>query len=440
MKSCPILLFLIMSVIVTSYDFKINDSTDPMKYGPSVVELRMTQGRYRLFVNGEEFWVKGAGCEFGPCDLVKLHGGNSFRTWRVDNGISTGREILDQAWENGLMVMMGLDVARERHGFDYNDEAEVARQLENIKRDVIELKDHPALLGWGIGNELNHGYTNKKVWNAVNDIAKMIKEVDGNSVVTTMLAGIGQDEVEYIRDNCPSLDFISIQMYGDIINLEQRLAEAGYDGPYLVTEWGATGHWEVPATDWGSPIEQSSSEKADAIRIRYEKAILSDPANCLGSYVFLWGQKQERTPTWYGLFTENGEKTEAVNVMEYLWTGKWPEQMTPRILNAEIINKGGRFDNVMLEEQSFYSAVIEVEYPGDGKISARAEILPEPVELSDGGDFEQRPQAIDGLIESATPNEIVFRSPSQKGAYRLFIYITDDNFNTGTINIPFLVI
>ncbi len=439
MKYSPILSLLILSFIGISCNYNLNAEEDPMKFGPSFVELKKTEGRYRLFVNGEEFFVKGAGCEFGPCDLVALHGGNSIRTWRVDNGVSTGREVLDQAWENGLMVMMGLDVARERHGFDYDDEAAVAMQLENIKKDVLELKDHPALLGWGIGNELNLMYTNKRVWDAVNDIARMIKEVDGNSVVTTMLAGIGRDEVEYIRDNCPYLDFISVQMYGDIVNLEQRLAEAGYDGPYLVTEWGATGHWEVATTHWGSPIEQSSAEKADAIRTRYEKAILSDPKNCLGSYVFLWGQKQERTPTWYGLFTEKGEKTEAVNVMEYLWTGRWPEQIAPRISDAEIKGMGGRYDNVELEKGNLYSAIVGVNHPGGGNLTARAEIIPEPEELSDGGDFEQRPESIRGLVLSATPEEVVFRSPSQKGAYRLFIYISDNYSNTGTINIPFLV-
>lgn len=433
------LYILIISFITVSFNYGTENNKNQVKNGPSFVELRNTGGKYRLYVNGEEFYVKGAGCEFGPCDLVALHGGNSIRTWRVNNGVNTGREVLDMAWENDLMVMMGLDVARERHGFDYNDKAEVARQLENIKRDVLELKDHPALLGWGIGNELNHGYTNKKVWDAVNDIARMIKDVDGNHVVTTMLAGIGRDEVEYIRDNCPHLDFISIQMYADIINLEQRLSDAGYDGPYLVTEWGATGHWETPLTDWGSPIEQSSNEKAEAIRERYEKAILSDPVNCLGSYVFLWGQKQERTPTWYGLFTEQGEKTGAVNVMEYLWTGKWPDQMAPKILNAEIKGKGGRFDNIRLEKNALYSAVTEVKYPDGGQIIARAEILPEPSELSDGGDFEQRPRKISGLVVSSTPEEVVFRSPSRKGAYRLFIYISDDDNNTGTINIPFLI-
>ena len=195
----------------------------------------------------------------------------------------------------------------------------------------------------------------------------------------------------------------------------------------------------MPETEWGSPIEQSSTEKADAIKKRYEKAILSDPANCLGSYVFLWGQKQERTPTWYGMFTEKGEKTEAVNVMEFLWTGKWPEQMAPRISDAKIRDKGGRFDNVRLKENTVYTAIVNVDYSGVWDVAARAEIIPEPVELSDGGDFEQRPESIGGLIMSVTPEEVVFRSPSQKGAYRLFIYISDNYSNTGTINIPFLI-
>jgi hypothetical protein len=434
-----ILLVLIVAMGMLACNNESNKKVDPMTQGPSKVEMNKVDERYRLFVNGEEFFVKGAGCEHGACHLVDDHGGNSIRTWRVNNRKNTGKEVLDEAWKNGLMVMMGLDVAKERHGFDYDDEEAVAKQFESIKKDVIELKDHPALLGWGIGNELNLRYTNKKVWNAVDDIAKMIKEVDGNHVVTTMLAGIGKDEVDYIREHCTNIDFISIQMYGDIINLAQRIEEAGYEGPYLVTEWGATGHWEMPSTEWGSPIEQTSSEKADAIKLRYEKAILGDDVNCLGSYVFLWGQKQERTPTWYGLFTEAGEKTEAINVMEQMWTGKQPEHMAPRVVNAIIRGKGGRFDNVKLNSNTEYSSLVEVKHSDLAKFKARAEIMPEPTELSDGGDFEERPQTIEGLILSASTSEVKFKTPSEKGAYRLFIYIMDNNNNVGTVNIPFYV-
>ena len=439
MKTLKFFSLAIISLILFSCNVENGKKDETVKDEPSQVELRNTNGKYRLYVNGEDFFVQGAGCEFGACNLVAFHGGNSIRTWRVNNGEKTGKEVLDNALENGLMVMMGIDMAKERHGFDYDDEIAVAAQFESVKKDIIELKDHPALLGWGIGNELNLHYTNDKVWNAVEDVAKMIKEVDGNHVVTTMLAGIGKREADYITKNCPSLDFISIQMYGDIVNLAQRIKDAGYEGPYLVTEWGATGHWEMPQTEWGSPIEQTSTEKAEALKFRYEKVIMADTAKCLGSYVFLWGQKQERTPTWYGLITENGEKTEAINVMEYLWTGSWPKKMAAKIVDAKIEGKGGRFDNVKLSTNSEYKANVEINHPKPEILTARAEILPEPVEVSDGGDFEPRPKTIEGLITNADISNIKFKSPTEKGKYRLFIYIADDDSNVATVNIPFLV-
>jgi len=416
MKSIHIIIVAVGAILL----FACNSAEDPgSKYlseGPSHVEMREVDGRYRLFVNGEEFYVKGAGCEFGPCYQVAAHGGNSFRTWRTDNSQRPALEILDEAYEHGLMVMMGLDVERERHGFDYDDEEAVAAQLERFRQEVMELKDHPALLGWGIGNELNLRYTNLSVWDAVNDIARMIKEVDGNHVTTTMLAGIGPREVEYITENCPDIDFLSVQFYGEIVNLQQYLDESGYDGPYLVTEWGATGHWEMPETEWGRPIEQTSTEKAEAIAYRYKNVILEDDANCMGSYVFLWGQKQERTPSWYGLFTEDGEKTEAINVMEYLWTGEYPDQMAPKMHDITIQGMGGRYDNVRLDRDGEYTALINVEHPDNSRLSVRAEIMPEPQQLSDGGDYEPRPDSIEGLIVSTNTSEIVFGPPRKQGS------------------------
>ena len=431
--------FLIAVLFFMACNTENQSGNENMTKEPSIVEMRNVDGRYRLFVNGEEFYVKGAGCQYGECYQIANHGGNSFRTWSTGTDTQSGLEALDIAWENGLMVMMGLDVAKERHGFDYDDEVAVAAQLERLREEVIELKDHPALLGWGIGNELNLRYTNKRVWDAVNDIARMIKEVDGNHVVTTMLAGIGRDEVEYIAENCPDIDFLSIQLYGSLIDLEQRLKNAGYEGPYLVTEWGPTGHWEMPETKWGSPIEQTSSEKAEAIKLRYQEVLLADDTLCMGSYVFLWGQKQERTPTWYGLFTEKGEKTEPINIMEYLWTGNWPDHMAPGMRDITIVGKGGRFDDVVLEAGGHYTAALKVEHANNGSLSVRAEIMPEPKELSEGGDFEPRPVTIEGLILSASTSEVTFKAPAKKGAYRILVYVTDEHNHAGTANIPFWV-
>jgi len=432
---------LILLSLVSIMNYACNNSQTGKKNSkedPRKVEVKQTDGKYRLFVDGEEFYVNGAGLEFGNIETLAECGANSFRTWRTDNGRRPGKEVLDEAKQYGLLVLMGIEVGRERHGFDYSDTAWVAEQKEDIRRQVMELKDHPALLAWGIGNELNLLYTNNKVWDAVNDIAKMIHEIDGNHPTTTMLAGINKEEVDYIKEYCPELDFLCVQFYGDIENLATRIEDAGYDGPYLVTEWGATGHWEVPTTPWGAPIEQTSTEKAEAVKYRYESAILADESNCMGSYVFLWGQKQERTPTWYGLFTENGEMMEAINVMQYFWTGKWPRNLAPTILSAEM-NGLTRYAGITVKAGSENTAAVEYSDPDGDKILFECEIMREATDLGEGGDFESRPESIVTNINCSPEGKISFVAPEEPGEYRLFIYVKDHHNHAGTVNIPFKV-
>ena len=84
----------------------------------ALVELKKNkEGYHRLYVNKQEFYVDGAGLEFGNVEALAEYGGNSFRTWRTRTESEDAIEVLDRAQKNGLMVLMGLDVARERHGF-----------------------------------------------------------------------------------------------------------------------------------------------------------------------------------------------------------------------------------------------------------------------------------------------------------------------------------
>ncbi len=406
---------------------------------PVKVELKQKNGKYVLYRKGKPYYIKGAGCEFGTIENLASHGGNSLRTWRTENGKETAKQILDKAQDNGLTVTMGLEIGRERHGFNYNDTAWVKKQFDYVKGEILKYKDHPALLAWGVGNELNLEYSNKKVWDAVNEIAKMIHEVDGKHPATTMLAGIGKNEVDYIRKNCPDIDFLCIQMYGDIENLEQRIKDAGYNGPYVVTEWGATGHWEVATTEWDIPIEQTSSEKAEAISRRWNNNIISNQTQCLGSYVFLWEQKQERTPTWYGLFLETGEETEAIDVMEHAWTGKWPDNRVPQIDYIKLDNKT-RYDNVHLNPGKEYIVEFNANDIDGDSLTVKCEILPD---VSDswglGGDFENRPETIFKMEDVKYTGKIVIKAPEKSGPYRVFVYIFDGHNNAAYANVPFFV-
>ena len=409
----------------------------PKPGSPAKVEIRNTDGRFQLFVNNQAFSIKGAGVEHGSHEKLAANGGNSLRTWSTDNGRDTGKQFLDRALSNGLYVAMGLDVDHERRGFDYSDTNRVAKQLAALKAQVMEFKDHPALLLWVVGNELNFE-KNPKVWDAVNDLSKMIHEVDPNHPTTTTLAGFAQGTVNLVKTRAPDLDFISFQMYADIANLPRYLQAAKWDKPYIVSEWGATGHWECGKTAWGAPIENDSTTKADLYERRYKVVIEPDQKLCLGSYVFLWGNKQERTPTWYGMFLDSGEATAPVDVMHHTWTGAWPTNRSPRLVGAWLDGKTAS-QSVRLQSGQTYSAKVEASDPEGDTLTYRWDVMEESTETKIGGDAEAKPAHVEGVIAAPARSEISLKAPAQPGAYRLFAYVFDGEGHAAHVNIPFFV-
>jgi hypothetical protein len=288
-----------------------------------------------------------------------------------------------------------------------------------------------------IGNEPNLEFSNPRVFDAINDISRMIHDVDGAHPTTTALAGFSPELAGLIVKRTPDLDFLSIQLYGDALNLPRRIEEIGYDGPLLVTEWGATGHWEVPTTDWGAPIEQNSSEKAASYLAAYN-AIMSNPAQVFGSYVFLWGQKQERTPTWYGMFLEDGTETETVDVLHYLWNGAWPDNRSPRVEAMRLDGRTAHDSIVITAGERYTASVVANDSDGDA-LTFRWEIMRESEATQTGGDAEERPEALPGLIDAGGNDRVIVTAPSDPGAHRLFVYVHDGQGNAGHANIPFRV-
>lgn len=397
------------------------------------VEVIKTGTSYQLIRGGKPYFVKGAG-GFDYLDRVAAYGGNSIRTWSTNNA----KQILDSAHKHGLTVMMGLPVTAERHGFDYNDKEAVRKQFENVKKEVLKYKDHPALLAWGIGNELNLFYTNPKVWNAVDEITKMIHELDPNHPASIVLAGIHKKEIDEIKTQVPSIDVLSINAYGGLAALPAEIIAAGWEGPYMVTEWGPTGHWEGLETAWKAPIEETSSEKAAVYKSRYGFSIEKDKEKCLGSYVFLWGQKQERTPTWYGIFTARGEESEVADVMHYLWKGRYPLNKAPHVYSFQLNDKKAS-QNIYLKPAGNYSASVLASDPDQDPLSYSWELLPEATNVGEGGDHEDKPDAMKLSYKDIGKGTITFNTPAKGGAYRLFVYVSDGKNKVATANIPFYV-
>ncbi|MGF1635643.1 MAG: glycoside hydrolase family 2 TIM barrel-domain containing protein [Cyclobacteriaceae bacterium] len=403
---------------------------------PIAVEIREADQTYALYRGGEPYFIKGAVVFDKYLDRLAAYGGNSIRKGQMDI------KELNEVHKLDLSVLYNLPVKAQRDGMDYNNRDAVALQHKQIIEMVNKYKKHPAILMWSLGNELdfipgNHSY-NLKVWDAVNDLAKEIKSIDPYHPVLTVVGSINIQKIEILNEKCPNIDLLGVNEYGDLDKIPAWLREFGWTKPYVFTEWGPTGFWQVPNTQWGVPIEESSTEKAHDYKYRYEKTILTDVERCLGSYVFLWHQHQERTHTWFGMFDENGLETASVNVMRNVWTGTWPDNHAPAI-HAMRINEKSAYDNPVFAPNEIVMASLSASDPDGDTLTFRWEILHEGLDFPYGGDGEQKPPSIDGILDPKDLNMVSVRIPADTGMYRLFAYIYDGNGAFATANIPFLV-
>ena len=401
--------------------------------GPVKVEVKWDQDHWQFYRDGEPYYVRGVGGHVHLDEAVAI-GANSIRTWGIDNA----KVVLDEAHSKGLTVMLGFWMGHERHGYDYSDAWAVEDQFKSFQKIVRQFKDHPALLCWGVGNEMDLFYTDFNVWDAVERIAAMIQREDPNHPSCVVTAGLDVAEVQMIQERAPSIDILGVNTYGDVENIITRMDMYGWDKPYMVTEWGPNGHWEVQKTTWGAPVEQTSSEKAASYKHRYLDCIAADEESCVGSYVFLWGQKQETTPTWYGVFLEDGSQTEALDNLHRVWKGEEPANCAPVIASFTLDGKTA-YESVTLApgEKVEVSALI-TDPDGDALIFTW-ELLPESQFTKAGGDVERRPDAVQAAVSGGQDGVGVMRMPRIKGAYRLFVYARDGQGHAATGNLPFYI-
>ncbi|WP_052739136.1 glycoside hydrolase family 2 TIM barrel-domain containing protein [Pontibacter korlensis] len=388
---------------------------------------------FKLMRNGKPYFIKGAaGYEY--YDRLSAYGGNSVRVWHTDNA----QQVLDSAQKHGLTVTLGLWMAREREGFNYYDKDLVAAQREELKKVVLKYKDHPALLMWGIGNELYAEGSNVKVWDAVNGIAAMIHEVDPDHPTTTTVMNVPHKVVNLIVKRAPALDILSVNSFGAMHNLPQELTKTDWKGPYIISEFGARGYWESYYTWWMAPIEQTSSEKAEFARQRYEQSVLADTNRCLGSYVFMWGNKQETTPTWFSLINEQGEETALVQEMRQLWGDSTLRNKAPYIAYLKLNNKFA-FDQIYLKPDKTFEGAAFAFDPDQDSLQVQWEVLPEAEQLDGNADKQAKPKPVSEVLVNQEGVKVWLRTPKQEGAYRLYIYLRDGQNNLTTANIPFYV-
>ncbi|MEX0322508.1 MAG: glycoside hydrolase family 2 TIM barrel-domain containing protein [Puniceicoccaceae bacterium] len=389
-------------------------------------------GKFTLHRDGEPYFIKGVGGT-SMFELLAETGGNSLRTWGSPD---YDKAFLDRAHEADLSVAIGMWVDHERHGFDYSDDAVVRDQIERHCKIIDKYKDHPAVLLWGIGNEVELQSKNPRVWDVIEAVAAYAKKVDPNHPTMTVIAQ-SKHAIEMVRDRCPSVDILGLNSYGGIKDLSEEVRKAGWEKPYIVTEWGVNGSWEVGKTSWGASLEPTSTQKAQIWRDRHD-FISGDSNRSLGGYAFYWGSKQETTPTWFGAFLEDGSRTELVESLQESWTGSLPEIKAPKIKEYRL--NGKRPDSsVVMRSGKTAEASFKIKGGFCESMRTSWDLAPESTMTGIGGDREDRPDSVSLSILADKGDRLRFVVPEQAGQYRLFLYVYGEDDTVATANFPFLV-
>jgi len=401
------------------------------------VYVQQEGGGYTLVRNGKPFAVRGAsGC--GHVKELKAAGGNTLRVYDTV-GLAV---LLDTAQRYGIAVVVDLPLPKSNYIDEFYADSSYWRPLMRDYLAVVKKhRDHPALLFWMLGNELDFPFKPyyRPFYKAYREMLSRIQQADPDHPVSTSLTNFTRRKVFNLLWKVPDIDFISINTFGRLRTLHEDIKNFAWywKGPYLLSEWGNTGYWAAPFTAWAAPIEDASWSKARQIEHYYQNHMPRKDPRFLGSLVFYWGQKNEGTDTWFNFFTRQGQPTEAYRAIMNAWSNK-AQADTDSTLQYTLIDKRGAKDNIVLHAGRTYTAQALLHQDWDSSWAAQWRLLPEDwysLYLDETPAIQPLPiylRHIDG------PN-LRFTAPPQSGAYRLYFEIFNGKYSAQA-NTPFYVI
>jgi exo-beta-1,3-glucanase (GH17 family) len=333
--------------------------TDPATpAGPSAVKVTGTQGNWQLQVDGAPYEVRGI--TYGPPQAaadgylrdLRNMGVNTIRTWGVDDTHTPA--LLDKAAQQGIKVVVGHWL---NQGADYvNDTAYKNATKAEIVARVNALKGRRGVLMWDVGNEViltmqDHGLAPdvveaRRVAYArfVNEVAEAIHAADPNHPVTSTDAYT--HAWTYYRAHSPALDLLAVNSYGAIDTVKRDWIAGGYTKPYILTEGGPAGEWEVPNDVNGVPDEPTDIQKRDGYTYSWN-AVKGHPGVALGATEFHYGLENDFGGVWLNT-TTGGWRRLGYQALRQAYTGQVAANTPPVITGMTVgsqtaVPAGGTF-------------------------------------------------------------------------------------------------
>lgn len=417
------------------WEFQVYGSSGGTPPGPGgAVRVAGSQGNWQLTVGGQPYTVKGLtwGPSFADAPKympdVKSMGVNTIRTWGTD---ASSKPLLDTAAANGIRVVNGFWLqpgGGPGSGGCVNyvtDAAYKSNMLTEFAKWVDTYKSHPATLMWNVGNEsvlgLQNCYSGTELEaqrNAyttfVNDVAKKIHSIDPDHPVTSTDAWTGA--WPYYKRNAPDLDLYSMNSYGDICGVRQDWEQGGYNKPYIITETGPAGEWEVPNDVNGIPDQKTDVQTAEG----YTKAwncITGHQGVALGATMFHYGIEHDFGGIWFNLLPD-GLKRLSYYAVKKAYTGSTSGDNTPPVISNMTVSSA-------------------TQAPAGGEFTVRADITdpqndPLTYKIFLSGNYANGDKRlVEAQWRSTGNGTFAVTAPEKLGVWKVYIQAEDGRGNAG---------
>lgn len=404
------------------------------------VFIKKEKNSFKLYKNGNHFKMRGANGN-SYLKLLSDIGGNTIRVYDTTNV----KSILDNALKNNLAVIIDISIPKftEENNYYSIKQNNIALK-QNIRKLVRKHKDHPALLFWNLGNELDYPLVliKNSFINTFNELIDIIHNEDPNHPVGTSLIP-SRPQTLSIHLHSQNLDLIGFNAFGNlkmVKPLMEKMAIATNSLPYYISEYGSNGPWEESMTPWAVPIEQTSTKKGKQYAEQYTSHIITNKES-MGDLVFFWGQKQEHTHTWFSIFDEKGRKSQVFYDVKQLWGNSVSKDEYPPQIDYMLINNQGAKERLVYNANDIKTAEIFIQNKKktDTTYQYEWEVYAEGWNYNQT-EKENRPKKIAISIKNKKDNSLTFQVPEKEGPYRLFVYVYDDKGNFATSNTPFYVL
>lgn len=407
-----------------------------MPEGLSAIERK----RFKHF---DSFQIKGV-CGDRDMDRLAKLGVNTVRGYTIGEP-EIMRKKLDDTHRLGMKMIVsewmphhGKNKGKDGSSWDFDYNTKGDKMVENLIRKVEGIGDHPAILIWGLGNEV---HLDEPYLRVVNRMSQEIHKRFPHHITSLTMVNARPEAIAAVKKFAPDIDVLGIQSYSrGAVRGAIKKTEELWGKPFYMSEFNTNGPWNFKKTEWDVPLDEPVTNKVRDLKDCYA-AIDASPL-CLGSTVFVWGHYAvDDRPTYFSLLLDpepEGNKdsqsfehklvTPQADAMVEHFTGK-PLQGNRAPVLSKLEFEGSANSSQVRPGQSMTLDLSAEDSDGD-KVDFVTWILKSKV---------RKTTAVSGPVARTSGGKVIVDAPETPGDYLVMVYAIDHKGGGSASVLPFKV-